>query len=341
MAYRVNESVLDLSSRYDVFFIDVYGVLYNGIGLYEGTLETLEALKRQGKKVYILSNATLVANDLKESYKERGFCYQKHYDDMITSGEYLRYTLMRDFEDINKAVGCEVKNVYTIFKPNPRVFEQSPTEFTDNMDDAQLVYMGMPEVSYGEIRVDNLIYRGDKISFEDIFDKDWREITDPDGRQGMAEIVDILEKCLERKLKILVANPDMFAHEFVPGLDKKYPLLKQGAIAECYKRMGGEVIMYGKPYSGIFEYAKTYLRSNDRAVMIGDTPWTDICGGNNAGLKTILVMTGVVEEFFSQFNQRLTQDEKFDKLFKKISPKMYPDKNVIPTHIVKHFAQQA
>lgn len=339
MVYNVNESVLDLSSKYDVFFIDVYGVLYNGMGLYEGTLGTLEALKRQNKKVYILSNATLVASDLKESYQKRGFCYQKHYDDMITSGEYLRYTLMRDFEEINEAVGKNVENVYVIFKSNPKVFEQSPTEFTQNIDEAQLVYMGIPEVSYGDIRVDNLIYKNEKIAFEDILDKDWKEITDPDGRYGLAEIVKILEVCLKKNLKILVANPDMFAHEFVPGLDKKYPILRQGAIAEYYKKMGGEVIMYGKPYPGIFEYAKTYLRNTDRAVMIGDTPWTDISGGNNAGLSTILVMTGVVEEFFSQFNPRLKQDEKFDKLFKKISPKMTQDTNVIPTHIVKRFAE--
>lgn len=334
----VQANILDISDEYDAFFIDVYGVLYNGKSLYEGTLETLEALKRAGKTVIILSNATLTSKELKDGYKKRGFLYGKHYDDMITSGEFTRYMFMSNFNKICEEVGREIKNVLVLFQDHVPIFDDVNVKITKNIDEAELIYMGIPKVSYGYVRSDNLIYKNKKISFEDILDKDWMEISDPYGRKGLSEFVDILEECLKRNLKILVSNPDMFAHDFVPELGDKYPVIKQGALAAYYKRMGGEIIIYGKPYQDIYNYAKTYITKEARAAMIGDTPWTDILGGNNANMDSILVMTGVVEEFFSQLGADISDDRKFEILFKEISPKMINDSNVIPTHVLKRFA---
>jgi 4-nitrophenyl phosphatase len=53
-------------------------------------------------------------------------------------------------------------------------------------------------------------------------------------------------------------------------------------------------IVIGKPERAMFETALHRMgTSPDRTLMIGDRLGTDIVGGNNADLKTVLVMTGV------------------------------------------------
>jgi 4-nitrophenyl phosphatase len=52
--------------------------------------------------------------------------------------------------------------------------------------------------------------------------------------------------------------------------------------------------IFGKPHSdGILEILKNYHVEPTDAVMIGDRLTTDILGGNNAGIETVLVETGV------------------------------------------------
>ena len=43
--------------KYDVFFIDLWGVVHNGIQLYPGAIEVLENLNRLNKRFVLLSNA--------------------------------------------------------------------------------------------------------------------------------------------------------------------------------------------------------------------------------------------------------------------------------------------
>lgn len=51
------------------------------------------------------------------------------------------------------------------------------------------------------------------------------------------------------------------------------------------------VIGYDKPRKEIFEYAKSKY-PNEEYIMIGDSITADIAGGNNAGMKTVLVHNG-------------------------------------------------
>ena len=56
-----------------------------------------------------------------------------------------------------------------------------------------------------------------------------------------------------------------------------------------------EINFIGKPYEPIFEYAKDLIEDHNSKFlyMIGDNPASDILGGRECGLKTILVDTGV------------------------------------------------
>ena len=44
-------------SQYDLFFIDIWGVIHNGIKLHENAIKVLEELSKNNKKFILLTNA--------------------------------------------------------------------------------------------------------------------------------------------------------------------------------------------------------------------------------------------------------------------------------------------
>ena len=77
-------------SQYDLFFIDIWGVIHNGIKLHENAVKVLEELSKNNKKFILLTNAPrpnlTVINTLK------GMGLNKFYETVFTSGEAsLRY----------------------------------------------------------------------------------------------------------------------------------------------------------------------------------------------------------------------------------------------------------
>jgi HAD superfamily hydrolase (TIGR01450 family) len=103
-----------------------------------------------------------------------------------------------------------------------------------------------------------------------------------------------LEDAAGAGVPVLVANPDVAAPH--PGGFSKEP----GFWAAMARHKLGDALKlewYGKPHPPIFDQALKTLEENtgrtnwnrDRIAMVGDTLHTDILGGREAGLKTILV----------------------------------------------------
>ena len=44
-------------NRYDLFFIDIWGVVHNGINLHQNSINVLENLSRKRKEFVLLTNA--------------------------------------------------------------------------------------------------------------------------------------------------------------------------------------------------------------------------------------------------------------------------------------------
>jgi HAD superfamily hydrolase (TIGR01459 family) len=74
------------------------------------------------------------------------------------------------------------------------------------------------------------------------------------------------------------------------------PRFGAGRIAELYEELGGQVTWIGKPYPHIYEFAMSRLGDSlpDRVVAIGDSIEHDIAGGTAAGLRTVLVLSGIL-----------------------------------------------
>lgn len=333
---EIQKTILSLADRYDAFFVDIYGVLFDGVVMYEHALDTLKKLKELGKKIVILSNTTQIADEAKNGYAQRGMISGVHYDQFVTSGEFLHHTIKNNFHVFCEMMGKEVKTVKCIFMGNSNVFANTSLSKVDNYDDADFLYIGIPRISYGAVRMDNVLDdNGNPVQIENVVAQDWHHLRDPQGRTGFSEFAHQLEVCLEKKKILLLANPDIFAHGSLDSSGYRVPIVTQGCLGEYYERLGGKVVRFGKPYKEIFEFAKTFV-DTDRIAMIGDTPWTDVAGAHASGIDSIMVTTGVVQEFFKKMPVHLHEQDKLEILFNEIAPRMANKAfNCIPTFVVE------
>lgn len=101
----------------------------------------------------------------------------------------------------------------------------------------------------------------------------------------------LLEPAAARGIRCLCTNPDKIM------LTSVGPRFGAGRIADLYAELGGEVTWIGKPFPEIYAAALDMLGNPDpaRVVCVGDSIEHDISGGHGAGLRTALVMTGVLE----------------------------------------------
>eukprot|EP00557_Chaetoceros_sp_GSL56_P004663 CAMPEP_0176506138 /NCGR_PEP_ID=MMETSP0200_2-20121128/16873_1 /TAXON_ID=947934 /ORGANISM="Chaetoceros sp., Strain GSL56" /LENGTH=213 /DNA_ID=CAMNT_0017905749 /DNA_START=173 /DNA_END=811 /DNA_ORIENTATION=+ len=75
-----------ISSSYDTFLLDMWGVMHNGSKPYDGVIHTVQKLKQAGKKMIILSNSSKRIDDAEKVLAKLGFDISA-FDQIITSGE--------------------------------------------------------------------------------------------------------------------------------------------------------------------------------------------------------------------------------------------------------------
>lgn len=338
----IKEDVVSLINLYDTFFLDVYGVLFDGTKMFDHTLMTLKHLKDQGKKVIIISNSTLVASDAKVGYAKRGMFEEMHYDYVVTGGELLRQALIHSKSKFSDAADIENISIKCMFMGNANIFEGTYINKAESYDDADFVYVGIPRVSFGSVRIDDLFDENNNpVAIEDVLSSNWANLKDEEGRQGTLEYLHLLEMCLKKNKILLVANPDIFAPGTLDSTSQRVQIFQQGGIGKYYEKMGGKVIYFGKPFSDIFDNAKQYTKPEEKIVMVGDTPWTDISGANNAGIDSALVMSGVFAEFEKSLDQSLNTEQKLDIILNKIGKKLASvSGSMVPTHLLKQFSHK-
>jgi HAD superfamily hydrolase (TIGR01459 family) len=103
---------------------------------------------------------------------------------------------------------------------------------------------------------------------------------------------DAMQHWRDLGLPMMCCNPDLVAHT------QGVPVLCPGTFAAAYEAIGGIVHYFGKPHAQAFAAAVQALGlpSTDRIAMVGDNLYTDILGGVQAGLDTVLVLDGVHRE---------------------------------------------
>ncbi len=272
----------------DTYFLDMFGLLWDGSAFYDGTLDFLKSLKESGKKIILLSNATVLRDPFIKSQEKKGLITGVHYDDVITSGEAFRHVLNQGF--FEKITGKKEYQYFVLGTENKLMFENVVSHQTEDIAKADCVYLS----GFGAV--------------------------DPEeGERIFKEYAALLNLIIEKKVPIVCANPDL------TFMSKGKQVLVQGSLGKYAEEMGGDVHWFGKPYGYIFDYAIEKTGAlKEKTIMVGDTVETDVLGGNQAGLKTLLVTkTGITGDILSQGG---------------ILDTLYQHHKTMPTYVTEQFS---
>ena len=80
------DGLKSIADNYSLFYIDLWGVLHNGISLYEEAINVLDELSNINKEYVLLTNAPRPNKTVKEFLKKMGL-KEKIRDHVFTSGE--------------------------------------------------------------------------------------------------------------------------------------------------------------------------------------------------------------------------------------------------------------
>lgn len=243
--------------KYDVVFFDAYGVLKNSGGLIDGIKSTFDYLDSSDTNFYILTNdASRGPVELAQSYEQAGLT-QITPDKIISSGmlarEYLRYKVKKG---TIAYLGTENSAHY-------------------------IEELGLKTISIAHVDIEDV----DEISALVLLDDEGF-----DWNHDINKIVNLLRKL---NIPVIVANTDA-----------SYPVSRDevaiavGSIANMVEQiLGRTFIRFGKPDAQMFNFAYEHISKGktiprNKILMVGDTLFTDIIGGNKFGIDTVLVLTG-------------------------------------------------
>ncbi len=245
------EGVGELAGLYEAFIVDLWGVIHDGVAPFAGALDCLARLR--GKPVLLLSNAPRRVSAVRESLRVLGV-RDSLYTDLLTSGE-ATWLELRDRSDAwFAALGT-------------RVYHLGPERDRGVMSGVGLTLAVDPR------------------------DAEFVLNTGPDDLRGgerLESFIPELSACLELRLPMVCANPDM---EIVRAGVR---VLCAGALAEYYKSQGGNVRFIGKPDPVIYNQALAILGvPRQRVLAVGDSLRTDMAGAAAAHIDALWVLGGL------------------------------------------------
>ncbi len=93
---HLKNGLREIVSNYDVFFIDLWGVIHNGITLYPTAIEVLNNLKKENKRFILMTNAPRPRQSVVNFLKKFNF-NKDYYNNIFTSGDAALNSLRSNF----------------------------------------------------------------------------------------------------------------------------------------------------------------------------------------------------------------------------------------------------
>ena len=239
METKLIKGLSQVQRKYDTFFIDLWGVIHNGIQLYPEAINVLENLSKLKKRFVLMSNAPRPSKNV-EKFLLKLKMNKKFCKNIFTSGEAALKSLKinsygKNFYHLGPARDC---SLFQGFEKNKKNIENAEfilcTGFLDEHEDSLEYYKSF------------------------------------------------LKKYI--KLKMVCTNPDLVVHR---GKKQEYCA---GTLAEIFKKLGGKVIYFGKPYPEIYNFC---IKKNETVLVIGDNIRTDIKGANNMNFDSLFITGGI------------------------------------------------
>jgi HAD superfamily hydrolase (TIGR01459 family) len=110
--------IKEVADNYDVYFIDLWGVIHNGLACHPEALLVLDYLKKKNKKIILISNAPRPSKTV-SLFLEKIHLPKSLYDILITSGD-------------------ETKEYITIHKKNKKFYHLGPDRDRDLFKDLNI-----------------------------------------------------------------------------------------------------------------------------------------------------------------------------------------------------------
>ena len=95
MEIKLIKGLSQIQNKYDTFFIDLWGVIHNGIKLYPGAVEVLENLNKLNKRFILMSNAPRLSKSV-EKFLLKLKLNKILLKNVFTSGEAALQSLRRN-----------------------------------------------------------------------------------------------------------------------------------------------------------------------------------------------------------------------------------------------------
>lgn len=225
------------------FLLDMDGTIYLDDDLFDGTLDFLSNVKKNGGRYLFVTNNSSKSTDAYVKKLAR-IGIEASEEDFLTSTDatclYLkRYEGKKFYVSGTKSFETQLKNSGVVTT-------------TDVEDDIFGIVMGN------------------------------------DTELTFKKLDDVSRLLTERDLVYIATNPDWVcptSYGYVPDC---------GAVAEMINRATGKSpVFIGKPKPEMLLLAmEKFGYSKDETLMIGDRVYTDIASGYNAGVDTVLVLSG-------------------------------------------------
>jgi HAD superfamily hydrolase (TIGR01450 family) len=256
--HRRIKSFKSIVTNYKAVFFDAFGVLKNHQGLIPGIIKTFEFLDQKGIKYYILTNDSSRSPEaLAKWYQDRGV-WQVTSDKILSSG-----MLAMEYFKVKVANGNAVAYLGT----------ENSAHYIETA--------GLKTVAVRDIDLNDLDHI-ESFAFLDDEGFNWND--------DINKTINLLRK---KNMTVVVANTDI-----------NYPVSQNdisvavGSLADMVEKIIGKMfIRFGKPDAQMFllAFERALIDINvkrNEILMVGDTLYTDIIGGNKFGLDTVLVLSG-------------------------------------------------
>lgn len=249
----------ELTDSYKCIFFDAFGVLKSSAGVYEGALDRLSQLREQGKQIFLVTNdASKSPHRMVEQYTHSVAGPLFPLDRIISSG-----ILASDY------LHNKVRSGYVAYLGK----------------DASAYYIasaGLHPIPIGQVNPDEHSPKALVLLDDEGFD--WFD--------DLNRAVNLVRR---HNMPVIVANSDIT----YPRNQTEVGVAVGGLAGLMEAAVGRSFIRFGKPDPMIFSKAfhlaleqDPTLKKSD-VLMVGDTLFTDIAGGNKYGVDTALVLSGI------------------------------------------------
>ena len=94
---KIIRGISEIVDFYEIYFIDLWGVIHNGVKLFPGVNDVLKVLKKKKKTVFFITNAPRRSYVIADQLNDFGLS-KKFYNNIISSGEITWLSLKKNFE---------------------------------------------------------------------------------------------------------------------------------------------------------------------------------------------------------------------------------------------------